>query len=457
MGARVSLYNGWMRLTGRRPQLELCQEWLGKQFLPASESGRAHLESLCGILLHAFQHVAYYRDCLLRAGFDDNEIRNDPVAALGALPLLDKRILREHFEALKSDDLASRNWHVNTSGGSTGEPARFIQDSEYHLYGMAGKALFDVWTGYKAGEPRVILWGSERDLLVGRETVKARVGRFLRNEVPLNTFRMSEQDLRHFVDVINEVRPVQITAYVESAFELARYVEQRGLKIHSPTAILTSAGTLFPHMRELIEKVFQARVFNRYGSREVGDVACNCREQDGLHVNPYTHHVEILREDGTPCVPGEIGEVVVTSLTNRAMPLLRYRIGDLASWAEQACECGRAWPLMQEVAGRVNSILKTRNGTFATAALSTMMYFKDSEKTKPFSSFGRYQLVQKGLDHLVVRLLLENEALFAEEKPLLIHNIKAVFGNDIILDVETPTSLPSNPSGKHIYIWSEVE
>lgn len=454
---RVGLYQGWMRLTGRGPQIQLHQDWQTKQYLPADQSRQDHLDSLARMLLHANKHVPFYRKQFAMAALDEVAINADPCAALESLPLLDKKTLREHFDDLSSEDLNSRQWHVNTSGGSTGEPARFIQDSSYHHYGMAGKSLFDDWSGYAGGEPRVILWGSERDLLVGRESWKARVGRFLRNEYPLNTFRMSEADLRGFVDVINTVRPAQITAYVESAFELARYVESEGLSIHSPDGIVTSAGTLFPHMREVIERVFRTRVFNRYGSREVGDVACNCAEQDGLHINPYTHHVEILREDGSPCEKGEVGEVVVTLLTNQAMPLLRYRIGDMASWSGELCECGRPWPVMKEVAGRVNSILRTRNGTFATAALSTMMYFKDAEKTRPFESFGRYQLVQKSLDHLVVRLAIENQELFAEERPILIKNIKAVFGDDIRLDVETPATLPRNSSGKHIYIWSELE
>ena len=90
---------------------------------------------------------------------------------------------------------------------------------------------------------------------------------------------------------------------------------------------MVTAGTLFEPIRQTIESVFQAPVFNRYGSREVGDIACECEAHSGLHVALPTQFVEILRPDGTAAGPGEIGEIVVTSLTNFAMPLIRYRIG----------------------------------------------------------------------------------------------------------------------------------
>ena len=88
-------------------------------------------------------------------------------------------------------------------------------------------------------------------------------------------------------------------------------------------------------------------------------MACECDHHRGLHVSTPTHLIELLRPDGTLAGPGESGEIVVTCFETFAMPLIRYRIGDLATWAEGPCDCGRAWPLLRQVNGRVMDAFET--------------------------------------------------------------------------------------------------
>lgn len=451
------LFHSWLlRTTGRTRQIAFLKDVRKHQFDTAEATAAAHQARLAEMLRFAFEHVPYYRAEAEKLGLGAADMGARPERVLHALPLLDKAILRSRLNELKADDLDQRRWYYNTSGGSTGEPARFVQDAVYHTAGMAGKALFDEWTGYVPGMPKVVLWGSERDLLVGKETWRSRLGHVLRNEYSLNTFRMAEPDMRRFVETINRVRPVQIRAYAESAFELARFIEREGLAVHSPKAVMTSAGTLYPHMRQVIERAFSAPVFNRYGSREVGDIACECERHQGLHVNPYIHHVEILREDGDPCAPGEVGEVVVTLLTNFAMPIVRYRIGDMAAWAEQPCGCGRQWPLLREVSGRVNSIIRTSKGAYSSAALSTLIYFKDMEKTQPFSSLRQYQLVQKALDHFELKVVLQDAGVWEFEREQVLAKLRSVLGAEAYIKTEIVDEIAPSASGKYQFIWSEL-
>jgi phenylacetate-CoA ligase len=426
------------------------------QFDTLDATEATHQARLAELLRFAFEHVPYYQAEAKRLGLGIADIEIQPERALLALPLLDKTILRNQLAALKADDLDKRRWYYNTSGGSTGEPARFIQDAAYHQAGQASKALFDEWTGYAPGMPKVVLWGSLRDLLIGKETLRNRLGRYLRNESLLNTFRMTETDLRSFVETINRTRPAQILAYVDSAFELARYIEREGLSVHSPKAVMTSAGTLYPHMREMIERGFAAPVFNRYGSREVGDIACECARHEGLHVNPYTHHVEILRADGTPCAPGEVGEVVVTLLTNFAMPIIRYKIGDMAAWSEKICSCGRAWPLLKEISGRVNSIINTIKGTYSSTAIMPALLFKDTQKLQPFSYFRQFQLVQKKIDLYELRLVLQDKEIWELEKKQVLTNLHKLLGEEVNILIKIMDEIAPSPSGKYQYIWSEL-
>lgn len=427
-------------------------EYLAKEDLLSLQEDR-----LKRLLQHAYTNVPYYRRTL-----DETSLMRNNCDGLldennfSKFPFLTKEILRIHHSDLISKDIRKRKFYYNTSGGSTGEPVRFVQDLEYKHWVRGLSLLYDRWTGYQPGMPKIVLWGSERDFLEGRERPLARLKSSLKNEVLLNTFTMSETHMNQYVEAINHLKPVQILAYVESIYELARFIEKEGLVVYSPKVIMTSAGTLYPNMRQVIERVFRAPVFNRYGSREVGAIACECEAHQGLHVSPLNNYIEIIREDGSPAAPGEVGEIVVTCLVNYAMPLIRYRIGDLGVWAEEECSCGRKWPLLKEVSGRINSIIRTKNGVYDSTALTTVFYFKDEKKTQTFMSFSRYQLLQKTLDRFVLRVVVQDPKLWKEEREKVTINLSKILGEDIDIRIEVVDEIAPSPSGKHLYILSEL-
>jgi len=430
--------------------------WLEeRQFSPQGEVDRHQQSRLVNLLNHAATNVPYYRRVLHDIGLFDQKGRV-LLSRFQRIPLLGKPTLVKRFDELKSSDLDSRSWYYNTSGGSTGEPVRLIQDEAYLEWATSTKIFFDRWTGYKYGEPKVVLWGSERDLYGKDIALKVRLGRLIRNETWFNSMTMATQDILSYRDHINRVRPVQILAYVDAIYEMARVIEEHGLKVHAPRAIMTSAGTLQPEMRSTIERVFQAPVFNRYGSREVGDMACECEKGLGLHVNPFTHLVEVIGPNGQPLPKGEVGEVVVTSLTNYSMPLIRYRIGDLAAWSTVDCECGRPFPLLSHVHGRTNSIIRTPSRTIA-GGITSLFYYKDDSDTEVFQSFSRYQVVQRAIDQIEVLILVRNKALWEEEREILKYKLPLVFGPDVDIQIHTVEAIPPAPSGKYSYVISEVE
>lgn len=454
---RTSIYKLLIYSSGRAGELGYFKMLQQAENASIMEIQKAQDKLLNQLFHHSYLQVPYYRRVIDEKGGLEFLAKTKPTAVLNDLPLLTKSIIREHWEDLKSGDLKRQKWYYNTSGGSTGEPVKLIQDRELFLQAQAVKMLFDSWTGYTLGMSKVGLWGSERDLLVGREPIKTRVGRYLRNELWLNAFKMSESDMLDYVKAINRVRPVQILAYADSIYELSQFIEQKGIDVCSPRAIMTSAGTLYPHMRESIERIFRAPAFNRYGSREVGDIACECEAHKGLHVSPLTHYVEILREDGTPAGPGEVGEVVVTSLVNYAMPLIRYRIGDMAVWSEEECSCKRAWPLLREVIGRTTDVFTKRDGTKIVPEYFIHII---GVVLKP-SWLRKFQVIQEDYDH--IRLLVEPaidkkdaQRELEREKPELEEKVHLVMGKDCRLDIELVDYIPPSPSGKYRYTISKV-
>lgn len=410
-------------------------------------------QRLRNLLSHAYHNVPYYREVLAKSGVVNKSV-GVALDDFSKIPFLTKDIIRLRFEDLKSKDLPARKWYENTSGGSTGEPVRFIQDKEYHGWLTAVKILFDLWSGYRLSEKKICLWGSERDIFRGGESSKIKFGRWLSGERWINAFRMTPLQMRDFVNQINNYKPIQILAYAENIYELSHFIAQEGLTVYNPKSIMTSAGTLHQHMREIIEKIFKAPVFNRYGSREVGDIACECVHHRGLHVSAHTHYIEIIRPDNTPAENGEEGEIVVTLLTNYAMPLIRYRIGDMGEWAENHCACGISWPLLKKITGRVTDIFLIKDFTKINGEYFThLFYFQDWVK--------KFQVIQEDFEY--IRILIvprENRDNFYEyysqELEVISNKIYLVMGSDCRIKYEFVDDIAPTGSGKYRYTISKV-
>jgi len=260
---------------------------------------------------------------------------------------------------------------------------------------------------------------------------------------------MAESQMYNYVEKINKFKPVIIEAYVQSIFELSRFIKEKKLTVYSPQGIVTSAGTLYPEMKKEIEEVFQTKVYNRYGSREVGDIACSCDRDEGLHLNVFQHYVEILNDKLEPCDAGEIGKVYVTRLDNFSMPLIRYDIGDLAAVArDKKCTCGRGLPLIKNILGRNNSIIRTKNGAIDSVALSTSLY--------AYKSIQKYQFVQKRINYFVIKVIINNQNIWEKEKIKMENKLKKILGEDAVVDIEVLKYINPLSSGKYQYIISEI-
>jgi len=446
----------WRRaiISNSLEKLSLLQQW---QWLEVNQIQALQQERLTRLLYHAYDHVPYYRNIIRSSGVI-NDSREINLKKFSRMPLLDKNTIRSRFEDMKSDDLIKRKWYKNTSGGSTGEPVTFIQDMNYHSWSTATTILNDSWTEYSPSERKVFLWGSVRDLFVGSETFKIRLVRWINNELWLNAFQMTVDKMREYVQNINSFKPVQILAYVESIYELSCFIEQEGLRIYSPRAIMTSAGTLFPHMRETIEKVFRAPVFNRYGSREVGNIACECDRHNGLHIASPVNFVEVLRPDGKQADAGETGEIVVTSLTNLAMPLIRYRIGDIGTWAKDTCNCGRGWPILQKVSGRVTDVFLTCGG----GVVSPEYFIHLIGVVLNTGWIRKYQVVQEDYEHIRIKIVLHEKVtnpLKVYEKTIesIKQKIVLVMGEGCKVELIFVDDIPSSASGKYRYTISKIK
>lgn len=442
MNLRKQIFFSYAKMRGLQfPQLysEHIQAVVG------GNPGESASGCLREILLHCRRSVPYYAK--LMTTLTERDIIDSPEACLCTLPILTKDIIRAKFDQLKSEDLTRRKWYYNTSGGSTGVPIKLIQDEENDSRSRAVKMLYSHLAGLEEGEPVAFVWGSERDILQASVGIKARLWRFVLNTNMINAFRMTEDQMRACLSLFNRRPPKLIIAYAQSLYELASFAEREGVGIARQNAIITSAGTLYEFMREAIIRVFQCPVYNRYGSREVGDIACERPGLNGLWVAPWGNYVEVVDHDSVSLPSGAEGDLIITCLTNFAMPLLRYQIGDRGVLAQHRQLGGQ---VLERVSGRNVDTFKLRDGTLIDGEYFThLMYFRDWVR--------KFQVVQKEYDNVVFRVELNQP--FEPTKTELMEiatGTRAVMGASCHVNFEFPEEIPPACSGKFRFTMSEM-
>ena len=406
-------------------------------------------QRLCKMLMFAAQNVPYYTEILRDAGVVTG---NDQVNLdrFRSIPPLTKDLIRSEGQRLYSRDYESRGYYENTSGGSTGEPVSFIQDREYFDWNVAGKLYFKSQAGQEIGDAELRLWGSERDLKRDGEKLSIRLRNWLYNRTDVNAFRMTGEDMAEALELLDQKKPTWIEGYVQSLYELARFAEERDHIVHSPRGILATAGVLQKPVEKLLERVFRCSVFNRYGSREVGDVACSCEVGDGLHVCQWSHYIEILDDNMNPVSDGETGRLFITLLTNHSMPLIRYEIGDLAVPAYNvACPCGRKTPLLEKIVGRRVGVFRTRDGTIVDGEYFTHLFY-------PLGWVRRFQVIQRDYCDIDV-YIVPSEPPETEDIESIRADIQKIMGRNCEVDFHFVDEVAPSPSGKHLYTISEVD
>jgi phenylacetate-CoA ligase len=357
------------------------------------------LEKLRSLLAHATENVPFYKETVRNLPLSGSP--SDLRESFCKVPLLSKATINENLKSMISSDLAGNGLDSNSTSGSTGEKLLFYTDWRSGAYRKATVRRSQRWLGVLPGEPEVRLWGSPIDI-TRTKSLRGLVHSVISREKMLSAYSMDEQSLNAYMRFCLRFKPKLLIGYPSVLSVFAAYLESQNTRIPSLVAISCSAETLYEHDREYLGKVLGAPVYNRYGCREVGDIANEAPDADGLIVNSDRLFVEILDDEGEPCAPGEQGEVVVTDLENYGMPLIRYRMGDLARWSPDSIRGADKYPfpMLESVDGRTLDVVESPNGNRIGGTYWTILL-----RSKP--GIKTFQVIQDDID--AIRILYVGE------------------------------------------------
>jgi len=172
-----------------------------------------------------------------------------------------------------------------------------------------------------------------------------------------------------------------------------------------------------------------------------------------LHLIPSIHHVEILDANTREVRPGKSGEIVVTLLTNYTMPLIRYTIEDRGIFSKKVCSCGRGFPLLEKVEGRIRNMFRNKQGDLIDSGFFiSLIYFRDYVK--------KLQIIQKNVNYIVINLVLKDSQKIQEAKKdfkNINKKIRSVMGNETKIKYNIVDEIKASPSGKFMYTFSRIK
>lgn len=383
------------------------------------------------ILTAAAAHVPYYRDA-----WTADARRAAQAGQLAELPLLEKDALRADAHAFCRRDRRPGHVSVHRTSGTTGTPIDVVwRPAEVRRALAVREARSAGWAGVSFRLPRATFSGR---VVVPDAQSGGPFHRFnaVERQVYFSAYHLRAATAPVYIAALRRHRVRWMTGYTVSCYHLARFLLEHGLPPLALQAVITTSEKLMPEMRTVMERAYGGRVYEEYSTVECALFASEC-EQGRLHVSPDVGVVEILRPDGTPCDPGEPGDVVATCLLRDHQPLIRYRLGDVARWAAEPCPCGRAMPVLQEVVGRVEDVVVGPDGR-------RMVRFHGIFIDQPHIREG--QIIQETRDRIRVRVVGTADFGPADEREV-VRRVRQRLG-EVGVVVEPVADIPRSASGK---------
>lgn len=415
------------------------------QWLAPTDIEARQLAQLQVLLRHVRQHSGFYAECLADVPADATQSLRE---CLDRLPIM----LRSDLQSRRAE--IDCTWYpaehgeitIGKSTGSTGEPVVVKRTALNGLIWMAMTLREHLWQRRDFDAKLAVIRANLADSPDMRDGVSATNWgtpvNHLFSSGPL--FGLSLQtDVARQVTWLSHIEPDYLLTYPSNLSALLDAAETDPIARAGLSRLRqarTIGETIPDVLREKCRKVLGVGIADIYSSQEVGVIALQCPEGSGYHSMAEGVIVEILDDDNRPCAPGCVGRVVVTDLHNFATPIIRYDLGDLAE-AGTTCGCGRGLPRMERILGRHRNLVRLPDGRRFWPLVGAYGY-------RSIAPVRQYQVLQRSLEHVTLRLSVERPLSSIEEAGLA-RLVCESLGHSFGVDFEYfPDGIPRGPGGK---------
>lgn len=358
-------------------------------------------------------------------------------------PIIGKEVLLENRDKLYPNAGKPRPWNpVGKTSGTTGTPLSVFRSPKSVLMENAFLRRHWEWGGYRRGMRRATLRG-EMVVPLDRTHPPFWFRNRYDNQLLISSRHLRDDCADAIIDELERFSPAMLQAYPSTAFTLAQLMMRRGRHLSIPV-VFTASEPLYPHQRELIAERFGATVMDMYGMAERVALATEC-EFGSMHVNPDYSYVELVDSDGKPA--RDVGYVVGTTFHNLAMPLVRYRLSDRTRWIPGGCRCGRPFPMIEPVTGKLEDQIFGSKGEFVSPSVLTFAF-------KGVQNIRKSQVAQVAPERWEIRLV-PAPAFGADDQFKLVDNIHKLVDPGVNVCVVLKDEIPCTASGKFRWVVNE--
>jgi len=412
-------------------------QWWNKERL-----AQYQMEELKRLLRHAYDNVPYYGSLFQDVGFYPQNFKD--FSDLKGIPFLTKKIVRENLHSLVARNIPKAELVETNTGGSTGEPMAFFRE-RYKTSPREKAFMFQQWerVGFVMGDKMAVLRGPVP------QGEKAFVFDHFLNSLILSSFRLSQETVVEYVRVMNKYRPKFLHVYPSTGWLLANLMEKQNLRLdYQLKAVLCGSEKLFKSYRDLMQRVFECRIFSWYGHSEYAVLAGECENSEDYHVFPEYGYTEFVKADHKiDDIQEKVFDVVATGFNNYAFPFIRYKTGDYAILKKGYCDrCSRQYPLIKEIVGREQDYVVTEDGRLIS--LTALIF---GQHLKSFSKTRKMQIEQRKMGEIMVKVV--PSTAFSEGDEIEIMGvIQKCVGHGLAVTFEYPDYIEPTQRGKHSFL-----